>query len=279
MWRWRVQKRQVSMRGIIPFVLISSFCGCAAEAYEENDEEVEGIFDALRAENSLSVNALRPNGIAPNGIAPNGIAPNGLDSGNLSQGSKAALSDSSAAGRVSREFIRYAVSCAFADGDSFTFEGPSGPETYPGSLGLAPEWKLRGLTEKEQRWVSACMAARTNYFGQSVQISLQGNHRSLSTTGGERSTYSQREGAFWGNLFADAPVLNACYYPPNARHSRGKQRVCATLDESGKGCGVLTSLGTCGSDSGGACGGDLIGDGHYAECRGYQEVITTFLTR
>ena len=77
----------------------------------------------------------------------------------------------------------------------------------------------RRLDTNGQRWVTACLLARVNYFGVKQIISLRGVAPQLSVTPEEAQSYSLQEGAFYGNIFAnlDAPLdRNAC---------RGKDQV------------------------------------------------------
>ena len=75
-------------------------------------------------------------------------------------------------------------------------------------------------TDSCQRWVSACVLARTNAYGVHVQISMRAPavvppgrdaqyakiQAALATSPGEVATFGGREGAFYGNLFATTPV-------------------------------------------------------------------------
>lgn len=103
-------------------------------------------------------------------------------------------------------------------------------------MGLAPDWLHRPLTEDEQRWVSACLLARTNYFGVEVQISLRADHSpspALQTTDEERHEFTLHEGDFFGNLFADPPVAAVALgraTPEQRRDPVFQLRVCAAED-------------------------------------------------
>jgi hypothetical protein len=102
----------------------------------------------------------------------------------------------------------------------------------------------------EQKLVSACLAARTNYFGISVHISLRGAADALedNTTAAELAAYPYVEGAFWGNLFTSSPALYSCYDPANVAHSRADDRCCATgslEDGQVEPCGMIALTGSC----------------------------------
>jgi hypothetical protein len=76
--------------------------------------------------------------------------------------------------------------------------------SFPGNLGLAPEWLHNGMDTKAERWVSACVLARTNYFGQPIQISLRSDKNknpALAASPKELKDYTLYEGGFFGNIF------------------------------------------------------------------------------
>lgn len=69
------------------------------------------------------------------------------------------------------------------------------------------------IDASQERWVSACMLALTNYFGKHVDVSLQANSKSvpsLEQTEEETRIFSIFEGGFFGNLFRTNPVAYVC---------------------------------------------------------------------
>ncbi len=174
---------------------------------------------------------------------------------------------------------RYAVSCALppsSGGDCSSDPGctevtyqlyPSGTETkqYYGAIGLAPTWKSNpnyDLDPLGQRRVSACLASRTNADRKKVQISIRG--LGIPTTATERQIYRQHEGAFWGNRFDSAAVINVC-----------------TVDGGGI-SGRLCADGSCGFVDHGDCAtacSSMDSEGNYTHCGSESdtEVINTFL--
>ncbi len=144
---------------------------------------------------------------------------------------------------------------------------PSGTETkqYYGAIGLAPNWKTNpdfDLDLQGQRRVSACLASRTNPHRKKVQISIRGID--IPTTDTERNVYSHHEGAFWGNMFAENPVVHSCSVNgvgPSGRICTSGE--CDFVDEGH--CDV-------------ACV-DKDADGNYTNCgpEGSTDVINTFL--
>lgn len=118
-----------------------------------------------------------------------------------------------AATETGRHQLKYLVNCALPD--SVVLVSAQGHErfTFPGHLGLAPEWLKAPLTPIQERWVSACMLALTNYAGKHVEVSLHGKPGStpfLAPSKEETRTYSLAEGGFFGNLFSAHPVAYAC---------------------------------------------------------------------
>ena len=114
-----------------------------------------------------------------------------------------------------REQLKYLVECALAEETEAYTTVDKEEYTFQGSLGLAPQWIDKGLTPKQERWVSACMLARTNFFGKHVQISMRAPEgmkvvEGLETTPEEVEEYSIYEGGFFGNLFAKNPGAFTC---------------------------------------------------------------------
>jgi hypothetical protein len=268
------------MRRVLFVMLFSLVGGCAFEPAEEAYEGgIEARDSALMSDNSLIPNALQPNGIVPNGIVPNGIVPNGLTPSTIPSTALTALQDAGTAGDLSRKFLKYAVGCAFNTSQSFQVtwtDAQSVPqtETYYGSLGIAPEWATGALSATQQRWISACIAARTNYFGISVVLSMRGDKTELSADATERSTFSHLEGAFWGNLFATTPSLHSCYNLAERAYVRGKNRACAAGYDDGSvhWCGIISSIGDCSG-----CTANTDSGLGYTTCGSETEVVTSFL--
>ncbi|WP_413935013.1 hypothetical protein [Nitrospira sp. BLG_1] len=118
-----------------------------------------------------------------------------------------------AATETARHQLKYLVNCALPD--SVVLFSVQGHErfTFPGHLGLAPEWLKAPLTPLQERWVSACMLALTNYAGKHVQVSMHAKSGAtpfLAQTNEETRAYSLAEGGFFGNLFSPHPVGYVC---------------------------------------------------------------------
>ena len=269
--------------------------GCAQEPPTGAAAEAALNANALNA-NALNANALNANALSPGGL---GVAP--LDPLALDPGARRALQDPGSAGDLSRELLRYSVSCALGAGQSFDFtwtaaDGTVNAESYPGLLGLAPGWATAPLDPAGQQWVSACLASRVNAEGVSVQLSSRGTSPQLATTADERATFRVREAAFFGNLFTSDPVVYACYDVLTMTAAQLKHRVCAqpqlldlTLGSLSLGydCGPIEVLGPCAQILGlltlGPCASHDPTDRYWYNCSpsyGAPVVssITTFLT-
>src|SRR5262245_41526408 len=128
--------------GLLALVSIGA-ASCGGE-----DEIGEAQSAALSA-NALTANALTANALTANALTANALTANALTAN--------ALRDP-----LSRELLKYVVSCALDDGQSVTLSVDGQRYVFPGSLGLAPEWgERRGSCDDScQRWVSGCVLAR-----------------------------------------------------------------------------------------------------------------------
>jgi hypothetical protein len=135
--------------------------------------------------------------------------------------------------------FKYVVSCALPASKSLTVKVQGVTYTFPGELGLTPEWGAPGghCDDRCQGWVSACVISRLDFLGQPQEISLRGDKPGLATTAAERSTYSDREATYYGNIFASPMEIYGCLSPGKT----GIPRVCGPTDQ---GCGVDV-LGSC----------------------------------
>jgi hypothetical protein len=241
----------------LQIALLIAPIGCTAPVESSEAEQVDEAAFSLVTENMLSPNALIPNALIPNALIPNALIPNALIPNALDPSALAAITDSGTAGALSRMFMKYAVGCAFTSSQSFQFSWTDSKkvihnEAYYGVLGVAPDWATGPLSTYGQEMVSACMAARTNYSGTQVTISLRSLQSPLKTLVGsaELSAYPYVEGGFWGNLFPSSnPRLNACYTGANVDHSRAAYRECAAghlnTDGTISSCGIIRILGAC----------------------------------
>ena len=237
---------------IAALIMIAGATGCAGNITQAEEEEDIGTAEsALETDNALNPNALSPNALNPNALNPNALNPNALNPGALS-----AIQDPGLAGSLSRQHLKYTVGCALDDSQSFSFSWTDSSnvirnEIYWGSLGLWSSWATSPLSTMGQRWISACLAARTNYYGIPVTISSRGPTKALNKRNTpEASTYTMEEGAFWGNIYTSTPAVYSCNVAANDANSRAQLRDCAAghVDPSTglvSSCGAIQRLGSC----------------------------------
>ncbi|HCU23883.1 MAG TPA: hypothetical protein DF383_02605 [Deltaproteobacteria bacterium] len=188
--------------------------------------------------------------------------------------------------------LRYIAACALRPDQELTATVEGKKYTFPGKLGLAPEWLGAPLSKSGQRWVSACLMAHVNYFGVHVPISVRAAHPNIQATyePDELKNYPVREAAFYGNLFAPGEELAyVCRAYKNKEESEYlKLRVCS--EETDKPpftrC-EFVSTGVCDavdpSQYEKICQGGDGEQGYFKQCRGggkqYEEVITVFVQK
>jgi hypothetical protein len=126
------------------------------------------------------------------------------------------------------ELLTYLARCALSSTQVGLVTHKHATHRLPGSLGLAPAWRDRAMTQSEQRWVSACIGAHINHFGVSIPISVRGSHPALDTlTPEEIDQFTLHEGGFFGNLFRRDIGLFACASgEPLNEFPVGEFRVC-----------------------------------------------------
>lgn len=251
--RGGIDMKPVALKAELSTILLVGIVlsGCMQATDFEEGMTVEAQL-ALESENKLSMNAIDLNGLISSAIDLNGIDPEMLSTGVL-----AALQDNGQLGENTRILYRYLISCALNPGQSISFlwtdtSSVVHHEVFWGSLGLAPLWKYLPISASGRRLVSACIAARANYFGTPVSISIRGPHPTIEyVSPAEAAAYPSEEGAFWGDLFDGAPQLYSCHNSANIAHSRTKLRDCAAGhyvdEETVAECAYITIVGDCDS--------------------------------
>jgi hypothetical protein len=152
-----------------------------------------------------------PNGLSGNGLCQNGLATSGLDLARMNDADFAAWFNQDV--RLASMLMKYVYRCAALPWQSITWTNPHSGfrHTWTGGLGLAPGWVSgAAATTLEQQLVTACLGALTNKYGVSVQIAIEGRTATgaqIPVGPGELSTYSVREGCFFGNVFAGQGLL------------------------------------------------------------------------
>ncbi len=215
-----------------------SLIGCLAQAGDQTDGDgdVGVVQEEALTHNALTHNALTHNALTHNALSSGALTGASLTSTSLAGNTAiaAALADAD-----SREVLSYVVSCALPAGDQVNVTVGGVAYTFPGELGLAPQWGQSSGTCNAacQEWVSACMLARLDYLGNYVPISLRGTPSALDVTSSEKAAYSVAEGAYYGNVFLATPKMYACVAPGQV----GLSRVCGPTTA---GC-IVQSMGMC----------------------------------
>ena len=248
-----------------------SATGCLAPGGP--DEGVGAAEGALEDSNAMNLNAMNLNALHASALSSTALA---------------SLRRPDSEGDLARQLLKYAASCALTAAQLIEIDwidslGVEHLETYGGLMGLEPSWVNAALSETGERWVSACLASRVNWYGAPVLLSSRGSHQMLSAAGAnEAAEFPVIEGAFWGNIFGASPRVFACHDAANIDHSRQKLRDCAAGHVEGGDvveCGLIEIVGPCDAHCAtspangayfGSCAEDLAGHGG-------AEVITVWL--
>jgi hypothetical protein len=207
---------------VLSGLLVISTGGCQRDEAEESAGASSG---ALVGSNGLFANGLFANGLFANGLFANGLFANGLFANGLAlDGSGTMRSTAADALRdpAVRPLFSYIVSCALPAGKALSVTVDGQALTFPGSVGVAPEWLAGSCDGSCQRWVTSCVIARVNHLGEHVEISMRGTSRALAVGPHEVQQFYVREAAYFGNFFQPVPEVHACL-PDGAR---GIARVC-----------------------------------------------------
>ncbi|MEM9456263.1 MAG: hypothetical protein AAGF11_18925 [Myxococcota bacterium] len=133
----------------------------------------------------------------------------------------------------------YIVECALGPDQSVTKNVGGQTHVIHGEIGLAPQWENGSCDDTCQKWISACLLARTNVSEQNVDLWLQADHPAIGY-GLPAGVTMTLEGAFYGNLFWTGSFL---YYCEGAQSGN----IAATRD------GRTCSTGGCGFSNFGSC--------------------------
>lgn len=205
-------------RPLTPLLLAICLGACAVES----DDTC--ITDRRLAANGVSLNKLAGNRLAANKLGVNGLFAIDLPEVALTSVALAEVLDEEVlADDFAQEVLAYTVSCALAPGQSVDIAVDGDVHTLEGSLGLAPQWgESEGSCDAEcQGWVSACLIARTNFEGVSLEISLLGDHPSLEPSDEESLMFDIEEATYFGGLFG-SKQLYGCV----PAGSNGPERTC-----------------------------------------------------
>jgi Ricin-type beta-trefoil lectin domain-like len=199
-------KRTTWLAAALAFATALGGCQAPDEEPASSENELASsnglqMINGLSMLNGLSGNGLSGNGLSGNGLSGNGLLMNALTTGLLPTGTFM----NSAGGRST---VSYLVRCALASGKTITAKDSGGVSySFPGQIGVAPEWQTGTCNATCQERVSACMLAHVNTSGQHISIWLD----SEGAIGyGQSTDFPYQEGSFFGNIFVNPPVANFC---------------------------------------------------------------------
>ena len=218
---------------------------------------------ASNAEARLASNRLAVNRLAPNQLAAGKLAVAALALPCVSPPSTCTIPPCSCANADSFadllataegiELLGFILSCALPSNVSIVATDQDGTELeFFGGLGLAPRWLDHPLNKKGQGLVSACLFARVNDNDVTVPLSMRGQGKALAVEAGEAESWTQEEGAFYGQYFTadgEPMIAVACRGRDQAAGEGGglAERDCAEpdpLDPTHTVCG-FTFAGDC----------------------------------
>ncbi len=236
---------------------------------------VEATTSALTTENALTANALTANALTANALTANALTANALTANALTAN---ALTANGLKDPLARELMKYVVSCALPADQTLSMSIDGTSYSFPGGLGLAPQWGKRGgsCDETCQRWVSGCVLARVDFLGVEELISERGANLALSTTWPELIGYPAIEATYYGNIFIAGQPMFVCLPP-------GKDEIPRVCGPSLDNC-PMTVVGSCAK----ACAYQMPFVGGYVSCSSsgkarkpeiYPESVTVFLPR
>ena len=197
--------------GLTALALAAALGGCQlgagtgdpAAATEDALSTTNGLnmINGLNMTNGLSGNGLSGNGLSGNGLSGNGLLMNPLKTGILPSGTFMNSTDG-------RTTMGYIVRCALASGKTITAKDSGGTSySFPGAIGVAPEWETGSCGTTCQERMSACLLAHVNTSGVHIPIWLD----SESAIGwGQSTSFPYQEGSFFGNIFVNPPKAYFC---------------------------------------------------------------------
>jgi hypothetical protein len=202
--------------------LLAVAVGCTGGSVPSSSSAGSPTLDSLTTNslttNSLTTNSLTTNSLTTNSLTTNSLTTNSLTTNSLTTNSLTtnSLLTTAIADPNALEMLKYVYSCAMPAGASMELTVNGVVYPFAGSIGLEPQWGVVGgsCDSNCQQWISACVLARTNYYGKRVNISMRGNHPALAVSTTEAQQYTLQEGTYYGNIFAsNGEQMFACAGP------------------------------------------------------------------
>jgi hypothetical protein len=231
--------------------------GCAStEAPDiDEDEEIGEVQQRDLTQNDLTQNAMAPIELSANAAAMQQLSAGAISNSAMSNND---LSDDG----YGLQLMKYMVRCALPEDVCMDVQSSANDANVPldcvagrchlcGNLNLAPNWLNGGLSQADERWVSACLLAHVNTKNVSVLISARDavSGRIPSAPVSETDQFDGSEAAFYGNLFRPGPGGVFEKYVCNAGASQVPTgRVCG-LDAANADQCRMTFMGSCAGGS------------------------------
>jgi hypothetical protein len=206
---------------------------------------VDGAFLATPQINNLANTQLDEAGVQRSGLIPL-----------LEDTTPTAGRGSPTRGDYAVMMLRTMYECAMGPSSSMTVPINGHDTTFIGAVALAPHWgsASEACSELDCRAkVSACVLARMNAYGETVEIAMRGPYTFLRDE--PSPPFTVMEGAFWGNLFG---TMNSDWDPEIKMKSCYNKYTTNRFDFTRRACAVAGG-GFCAIDVVGACQDPLPG--------------------
>jgi hypothetical protein len=173
----------------------------------------------MRIANGLSTQALVLNAISTNPQANGLLSQNGLVSlfHPAATSANATYIHQQLWDTDAQQFMEYLVGCALDSSQSLAWKDPSTQTVHQwtGRLGLCSQWETQAPSLECMTRVSACLLARNNPSGVTVNLSVRGENAADASMfwvdATEAADFTVREGAFYGNIFEPAALAARVY--------------------------------------------------------------------
>ena len=302
--------RKAQAAALLPFLAVGCAMADIGDGEEPGLEEIEfaadnGIFldNGLNLPNGMNLGngtALHNGMNLGNGVdLANGMnLGNGLDLGNGITGPFYAPPAGSGLEQwidvdppARKKVLRYLVECALPAGTAVQLEYRGGLELLGhGVAGLGPSLQRGVMVVADQERVTACMLARVNGTGRTIQIDMfgpMGAGSGFQTSTASDDAFPLVEAAFFCNLFSSRVAAYACHA---AERDLADMRSCRDAGDGTADCGVIQFIAVnCGDYLGDPplCdSAETSGDEprlYYRDCRSsgevWEYVLTTYLAK
>lgn len=227
--------------------------GCASpdERGEDGEEDVAEVAQADHGNNGLPNDAVKNSFLSSVTSSMTTLSAGTLTASALSA---SALSTSG----LGVQLMKYMVRCAAPTNTCLDVPVTANDTRVPGecvggtchlcgTFGVATGWLSGGITQSDEKWVSACALSLVNVDSVSVQVSVRDavSGKINSVNSSEQNQYPASESAFYGNIFRPKSGNTFEKYVCNAGASDlAPGRLCG-VDASGAVSCSMTFTGSC----------------------------------